>query len=71
MSAADDRPFDQLTFVPIDEAAKVEGQRRLVRKGEWYAAAIWTGDMWAYPPEMEGGAIVQLCFEPTHYEVKP
>ena len=69
--SATDTPFDQLTFAPIDDAAKVEGQRHLVRKGEWYAAAIWTGDMWAYPPEMEGGAIVQLCFEPTHYEVKP
>ncbi|MCA0211422.1 MAG: hypothetical protein LCH74_20375 [Proteobacteria bacterium] len=71
MTAPEDFSFDQLTFAPIDDAAKVEGQRRLVRKGEWYAAAIWTGDMWAYPPEMEGGAIVQLCFEPTHYEVKP
>jgi hypothetical protein len=71
MSAADDRPFDQLTFAPIDDAAKVEGQRRLVRKDDWVAAAIWTGDMWAYPPELEGGAIVQLCFEPTEYEVRP
>lgn len=69
--AAAELPFDQLTFAPIDDAAKVKGRRHLVRKGEWYATAVWTGDMWAYPPEMEGGTIVQLCFEPTEYEVKP
>ena len=71
MTAPEDFSFDQLTFAAIDDAAKVEGQRRLVRKGDWYAAAIWTGTMWAYPPELEGGAIVQLDFEPTEYEVKP
>lgn len=70
VTAADERPFSELTFAPIDDAAKVEGKRQLVRKGEWYAAAIWTGDMWAYPPELEGGSIVQLPFEPTVYEVK-
>ncbi len=64
-------PFDQRTFAPIDDAARVVGKRQIVRRGDWYAAGEWTGEFWAYPPMMEGGAFVQLDFEPTEYEVRP
>ena len=57
-------------FLPIDAASR-DGSRRLVAEGSSYAAAQWTGGMWAYAHGGKGEptAAVQTGFEPTHYAV--
>jgi len=40
-------PLHPASFRPIDDAAR-DGARRLVKRGDDYAAAYWTGAFWAY-----------------------
>lgn len=58
-----------MNWIEIDAAAK-NGKRQLVRNGDDFAAAYWTGDFWAYPLDHRGQAIEQIDFEPTHYSPK-
>jgi hypothetical protein len=57
-------------FLPIDATSR-DGSRRLVAEGSSYAAAQWTGGMWAYAYGGKGepDTAVQTGFEPTHYAV--
>lgn len=62
----DDVIEDGFVFRPINGNAK-RRKGALVKSGPNYAAAKWTGTMWAYDmPDMT----VQLDFEPTHYAVR-
>jgi hypothetical protein len=68
---AEDRTSEEafgrpMTFVPIDAAAK-DGEVHLVRRGDDYAAARWTGDMWSEPGS---SCAVQIDFDPEEYEPK-
>lgn len=53
------------TFEPVTDAHK-DGQPRLIkdRVGN-YAAAWWTGRMWAYV-----GTVEQVDFDPSHCAIK-
>lgn len=65
----DDPHFPTYEKLPIDDAAR-NGSVILVNRGDDYAAAYWTGDMWAYRQGRDC-CVVQLDFEPTHWLRRP
>lgn len=58
---------DMPDMVPIDAAAR-DGSCCLVNAGDEYAAAYWTGSIWAYQRVGEDQAVEQIDFDPTRYK---